>query len=769
MIETGKIDTIAIPEVQRGTALAVAEDGRIAIADTGPDRQIKVYSPEGKLLYRAGTQFGRPLRGPFNPQGFGTVKSIAFGRDGRLWVAESDEFPRRISVWDNQGHFERDFIGCAAYAACGTFLHDQNPDLAYAGPVEFKLDHGKRTWSVSQILWQPDASKHERFVVDSSLATSQRFTSSASGQPHEYLFSHSSYGEHGFVIFMSRPEGWKPAAAICLVGEVSGSIKNGVVEREPDGEFSGLNAFDGCFWNDANGDGIVQRDECEIVPALQKAAKGKGGRGPFPTSNGWGGKAGQDLSIFADGIVCFKPVSFAADGAPHYGPKGMTNLRVNDRGDFIPCADEQRLLILSSTGYGEDSYMRALEYGSWREVWRYPSFGHGVHGSHHVSMPEPGKVIGALKLCGVAKLDGDKGSVFAIRGNLGQDFLMTTDGYYVGALFRDSRLPGATLPPTEEALTGHPIENLTEGGEPFNGWFGRQSDGKVRICTGIPGQAALIAEVTGLDSLKRFDGAMFTIDSAALVKAEHANAEQKLVSIERKVLNVTPFHEPITPDADPTKWNGHEGAEIKKKGASESAHFKLAYDSSNLYVWFEVHDSTPWLNEGKDFARLFKTGDAVDLQFSTVPEREKGAEVESQHVRLLFGKLDNAQPGTSQAVCVLMKPIDKSAPAELSYSYRSPVGSKAFDRVQRLERARVAVKVFADSYRLEAAIPLSDLKFKPVSGLTIRGDAGFISSDANGKVNVMRTYWSNPSTNLNNDMPTEAWLYPKMWGEFRFK
>jgi hypothetical protein len=34
---------------------------------------------------------------------------------------------------------------------------------------------------------------------------------------------------------------------------------------------------------------------------------------------------------------------------------------------------------------------------------------------------------------------------------------------------------------------------------------------------------------------------------------------------------------------------------------------------------------------------------------------------------------------------------------------------------------------------------------------------------------VARTYWSNKATNLNNDEPSEAWLYPATWGEFKFE
>jgi hypothetical protein len=56
------------------------------------------------------------------------------------------------------------------------------------------------------------------------------------------------------------------------------------------------------------------------------------------------------------------------------------------------------------------------------------------------------------------------------------------------------------------------------------------------------------------------------------------------------------------------------------------------------------------------------------------------------------------------------------------------------------------------------------LKITPRSGLPLRGDAGIIASDANGTMNIARLYWSNPNTNLLNDLPSEAWFDPAAWG-----
>jgi hypothetical protein len=92
------------------------------------------------------------------------------------------------------------------------------------------------------------------------------------------------------------------------------------------------------------------------------------------------------------------------------------------------------------------------------------------------------------------------------------------------------------------------------------------------------------------------------------------------------------------------------------------------------------------------------------------------------------------------------------------------VGDKKFDEVRLLTTAKIGVTIKDGGYRLEAAIPLAELGLKP--GAETRGDIGFISSDAAGRINTARTYWSNQATNLVNDEPMEAWFDPSRWGVF---
>ena len=97
------------------------------------------------------------------------------------------------------------------------------------------------------------------------------------------------------------------------------------------------------------------------------------------------------------------------------------------------------------------------------------------------------------------------------------------------------------------------------------------------------------------------------------------------------------------------------------------------------------------------------------------------------------------------------------------------MGSKQFDRVEILKDVKLKLKILPGGYRIEMALPLDTLGLAPKPGLTIRGDVGIVTSDANGLSNAARVYWANKNTNLVNDLPLEAWLFPGSWGAITFE
>ncbi len=463
----------------------------------------------------------------------------------------------------------------------------------------------------------------------------------------------------------------------------------------------------------------------------------------------------------ARGLARYRPVGFTAGGAPQYGLASIERLDIGDHGTLVPVPEEDLLLCLSWKGYGGPTRLAGIDTKKVIERWTYPNPYPGVHGSHRATMPEPGLLIGPLKIAGVVRVNDEVGRVFLMRGNLGQDFLMTTDGVYVDAMFQDGRLPGMSLPGKESQLVGMPMEAFSNGGEPFNGWFGKQDDGVTRLTVGFPRQAAMILTVKGLESIKRFTSMQIRLDAHMLTRLSDDNRrrEARRARAAAKVYTVKKAGR-ISIDGDGKDWDRIPGLRIIREGSPNTGTVRLAYDAKSVYVLFEVDDPTPWRNEGKDFARLFKTGDAVDVQLS--PSGNALRDPADGDMRIVIADF-NRRP-----TAVLMKAKDRSAPAGLKKSYTSPVGTKSFDRVEVIGDATVKVKAGGGRYVVEAAIPFAAIGFTPSRGAKLTGDFGFMSSDADGKVNVARTYWSNKHTNLVNDEPHEAWLYPHEWGRITF-
>ncbi|MDD4921505.1 MAG: sugar-binding protein [Bacteroidales bacterium] len=746
--------------------LTVDPKGFIGIFDNGPDQQVKFYSPEGAFQYAAGRKGGRPIRGNFDEQAMSHVTSVAVDQLNQIWVTECWEYPRRVSVWGSDGKLIRDYVGNTGYAGTGTFLHDEDPTLAYYGPVEMKLDMQKRTWKVTRVLWVPG--KGELFPVSTKVhAHPHRFSSKAGGKLREFMFQPPYRSTDPYVLYMEGDDkAWRPVASIGALGLLSGELseRDGKVIRQPEGEYAGLNAYDAYFWNDTNKDGKVQFSEVTIVSNPKPAVIGKNSKLPIPFISGWGGRmASEDLSFVTSGVARYVPIRYTEEGAPVYGPAGIKKYITQGNGDFVPDLKEKSVLALMSRGNFATNGLSALDAETGKELWSYPNPYPGVHGSHLAPMPQPGLIIGPLKILGVADLPNGNGRVFGMRGNLGQDFYMTTDGLLIGTVFQDGRLPSMSLPKKETELYGAPMESFGGGGEPFVGWFGKQNDGKVRLISGISRQSALILEMKGLENIKRFIASPVNVTSKQLATAAAANdiriaAAAKSAEKRQTIVKLT--QAPVISGRN-KGWGNIPSFAIVSKASGYKGKAQLAYDADYLYLAMDVEDPNPWKNEGVDFLRLFKTGDAVDIQISGDP---KSAVARIQPVkgdfRVVLANLNN------QPSAILMQPINPLAPKNMQKVYTSPVGDKKFDEVRVFKTATVAVVKNESGYRIEAALPLKELGLQPVPGTDFRGDIGFISSDVDGRINIARTYWSNQATNLVNDEPMESWLFPATWGVF---
>ena len=593
-----------------------------------------------------------------------------------------------------------------------------------------------------------------------------RFYSAASGTKHEYMFSPPYRQSDAYVVYMEGPGGaWRPVAAMGILGQLSGKLdsKNSNVVEQPSGEYAGMNAYDGYFWNDTNADGKVQFAEVTVVPAAKPAKIGGRGTAGIPLGSGWGTRMSKDdLSFYVNGMTEYIPLKFDGAGAPVFGPGSIKKLNtMTASGDYVPVKSENAVIALMWEKNFGTKGLYAIDGTTGEPRWSYPNPFPGVHGSHRAPMPQPGMVIGPLKILGVADMPNNNGHVFGMRGNLGQDYYFTTDGLFIGTVFQDGRLPTPDLPSREAALFGAPMETYSGGGEPFTGWFGGHDDGKLRLISGMPRQAAMILEMRGFENVRRFTAPSVTVSGKQLATAAVANDARAAANAKsaEKRQDITLLAAAPAIDGKGTGWKDVPAFVVESTSSSFKAKAQLAYDSAVLYLALDVEDPSPWLNEGVDFTRLFKTGDAVDIQLGTVA-KTGGAQPAAGDVRVVISQLGG------KPVAVLMQAVNPAAAAGSAKTYTSPVGDKKFAEVRLLDGVKIAVVKKSRGYRVEAALPLSALGLKPKAGAEIRGDIGFISSDAAGRINTARTYWANQATNLVNDEPLEAWFVPGSWGTF---
>jgi len=772
-------EAVVIPlnvAVEQPGAIALDSSGNIFITDLGKDMQVKKFAPDGKLLGRIGKPGGRARQGAFDPQGMRDMAGLAVDAAGNAWVAEYSHHPRRVSVWKPDGGLNRDFIGNTGYAGQGSFTHDSDPTKGVAELNEIKLDPATRTWGVESVMYNPDPAKGD-FVMPGSTAfgSGNVFFSSASGTKQEYFVSLGELRNTPFFVMIRNGGEWQPVAGIFTVARLQGLFGGqygAQIVKDSFGPYAENDPCDMLIWNDLDNDGYVQKGECEVIPSLtkHKLVDGKPTRSdgialPIGGFGGGGRVDPGDFSFYgagilktaaANGVFKYAPVRYRDGGKPVFGSAGIAALPADfSLMEAVPVPGKD--LVVGFINVQNKVYVAGFTKTDGKVLWKYLSPYHQVHGSHNASMPKPGLLIGCLKIAGIVEKCGDADAVLMIRGNLGEDYYLTTDGVFVDILTKDGRIPGIPRPESEEALRSISFASLNGRGEHFSGLISRQSDGVVRCTGAIPAdQAGNIIRIEGLESIRRFTAPEITVTQDALVKADQDNARRALATARPP----EPYAIPVAKkDAKgQIDWQAVKPLRIANDGQPVTAEFRAAYDSDNLYVSYNVNDPTPWKNGGNEYRLLFKTGDCVDFQIS--PSGNSSGKAAAGDLRVVLANFGG------KPVAVLMKQVAPGGPAADKFNFTSPVATVTFDQVKLLSDVTPTVAVRGNGYTVTAALPWAVLGVEPKTEKKLRGDVGFILSDPAGAINVARVYWSNKSTNLVNDQPGEAIIQPQGFGEF---
>ena len=494
----------------------------------------------------------------------------------------------------------------------------------------------------------------------------------------------------------------------------------------------------GMLWVDRDGDGRMQAGEIEFSTAAESLA-----------GSGWGHDF-HDLTMRIPAkvagksvMVTLKPDGWWPGGAPKYpalndAVKAAVPIDGPAWSGVETTTDRFGNLIVNS-----DPEMRAFAPDG-RLLWRYPNRWSGVHGSHHAPLPSPGELQGVLFFTGVAPLD-DTADVMLMNGNHGRAFVMTTDGLYLDEVFPDCRMM------TNPQAGGVGIL----GGECFGGAFGRsQTDGNYYFQGG--GIEYRIYRIDGLKEIVRAGGS-FTVTPEQAAAAERGLSRTVAADAKPLSAKIAFVETPPKINGKGEGWTGEPAAQWNK-GNQFPVTVRAAHDDKNLYLGYTINrDASPWVNNGKDWQTLFKTGDSIDFQIGVDPQADpKRAGPVPGDLRLLVAPFQGGN------IAVLYR--HRLPGASDSVVFQCPWRSEKVDSVKKLESARIAVSRGGDSYTVEVAVPLAELGLAPTTGKALRGDFGVIYGDAEGTTNIFRNYWSNQATGLVNDVPGEIMLTPVLWG-----
>lgn len=728
-----------LPFVPRGLCL----DAKSFYLTGDADGTVKFFNRSGKCVKSLGEP-GGAYEGAWRPERLVNPAGVTLASDGALWVAEDRRNPKRLSKWDLiTGRCVYDKVGCPAYGSPGAGFDCEQPERWFGQRCQWKVDQTAGKAEIVSVLQKHEG--HLQGKIEECL---------------NYTFVHKDgrtfvLGTYkGTLISELMPDGslidralisdvhsllyglgWKYTSAFC------DTVEKRFPKASREQKYCDESCrYVGTLWVDADGDGDFDADEFQFLPPGTKLS-----------SFGWGLKL-NDLTLrlpyrnekMEEQVLTLCPAGYNACGAPAYsfetaranaatltfdlpqGSRTILDTTINDSRNNIVVNTDPFMFSIAADG---------------QLNWLFPNRWTNVHGSHNAPLPKPGELQGILFGLGTAPLD-KQGDVMVFVGNHGRFFVMTTDGLYLDEMFQDCRVAEVVGP----GLIG---------GEAFGGSFGYDRTNKRYVlqagCSGYR-----IYHLNGLDSVVRSEGEIKVTSAMLASAARHTQAAARESATHKQAT--------LVHLAERAKLNfGLLPVSAEWVSGSLKIRMRGAYDTQNLYLQYEVSDASPWVNNGKDWTQLFKTGDAVDLQLGTdisAPTGRKSAA--PGDVRLSIASFN----GKPLAVRYRYRLKDKAGANPVEFA--SPWRSEKVDDVIKLENVKVQVQTSEGGYRLEATVPLADLGLDSVIGKTLCGDFGVIYGDRLGTVNLSRVYWSNQATGLVNDVPGETMLAPDLWGTIKF-
>lgn len=746
--------------------ITVDTAGNIYIADQGESQQVKVYSQSGQPLMVYGHP-GAPQAGPYDPLHMNHPKGLAIDSDGRLWVAEDDYQPKRVSVWNTNGTLWKAWYGPAQYGGGGMLDPGDKTKYLYNG-MEFHLDWNKGTSDLARVYYRVPADLP--LAIRSAPPECPAYFNGKRYLSDAYNSAPAS-GQDSVFLFLDKGDG----NAVIPVAAMGSANKWDLLKTEafksrwpagldPAGDMGKNQAL--FIWSDLNGDGQVQPEEVAIRP----------GNGGYVTI----GDDGSFLASFvgtSDGALQamrYQPVRFTGKGAPVYDIDAGVALAPAQRpasdggGQILSGADGWLVMTTPPPPFSKLGLGGAL---NGKPNWSYPSLWPGLHPSHTSCIPDhPGMLVGTTRLLGnlVTPGNSEAGPLFFLNSNQGDIYAFTQDGLFVSQLFQDVRQGKLWEMPA--ALRNMGLNDLTLHDENFFPGVSQTSDGNIYLMTGAN---MSLVRIDNLDTVHRIapapievsaddlkQAANFVVDREAVRQAAQGSG---LLTVAIRDGNAPPL------DGKADNWTFAQWVAIDHRGVA--AYFNattkpydvngaVAVADGKLYAAWKTGDPNLLQNAGDVPNALFKSGGALDLMIGADPSAnpDRTAPVAGDE-RLLISQVG----GKTRAL--LYRAVVPGTAETDKIAFNAPWHGITLDQVEDVSEQVQLTADGAGNY--EIAIPLLPLGLKPQAGMQIKGDIGLLRGD--GKQTTQRVYWTNKATAIVSDVPSEAELTPRLWGTWKFQ
>ncbi len=722
-INSGESKKIDLRGQSNVLGIAADSSNQLFIGVGEPENQVIAYDREGNIRRTIGMKGGRQLLGEWQQDGMRFLSAMAIDGEGKLWLTESDNYPRRFSIWNTQtGVLEDEFFGPAHYGATGSAIVPDDPTLISGLGCEWRIDHLTGRSKCNAIITR-DGMWNSAYVK---------------GENGRLYFITSTEWRAGDIKIYEKtaPCQYKLRATFDFKG-----ARNFGSNRKPVDKNGKPIPSETAYWADRNGDEVKQEDEITRIDEVLEF-------------NPWYLYAWPDFSMYS-GNKRFRPTGFTACGAPVFNllsPEIMPVAGVGSRNGKIS-------LKVGGDWGRQNSWFEAYDMKTKELLWRYPNNFIGVQGSHSApSFPQPGLIRGSYGPLNALTFPEPVGDAWIIPTNVGEWHVLTSSGFYLTNIFNGDymnwRWPDKAVPGAD--MTDCPSGG---GGEDFGGYITVAKDGNVYAQSGHT--AYWLLEIKGWDKVVHLPNYNVAITEADMVVATKIREEMlQVVSKKKSRITVKTFS---------PKFTGNIKADFTKcefihfeKSPDTAVDAACSWDAENLYVGWQVKDSTPWVNGASAPEFLYATGDTVDLQVGMdEAANPKRTEPGKGDIRISVGNFKG-----KPKVVGYRKVSEQKKPKTFSSGV---VANYPMDWVGELKAKELKVTTSKDGYTVEIALPWSELGRCPKPGESVNLDFGVTYGDAKGLDTMLRNHWSNQHTGIVNDEVFELKMESNFWGAAKFE